>query len=146
MSTAQRVFAWISEHPYVMYGLRKRLFNYSSVCRLIQKELGIKNFDAVLAAVRRHAEKPTVLASTGKEIMDVLRKSFLEVRTGITVTITKTRPRDHQFLHLISSGTFSVVISDKELDIDAIKTHTGVVEVRVKSPPELEKVPGVVAY
>jgi hypothetical protein len=150
MSIAKQVFSWINEHPYIIYALKKDLINYSSLSRLIQKELSIKNFDAVIVAVRRYQKNIETIKSTGKAIIDLLKNSTLEIRTGINVYIVKSLDiktlQKTKHFHLIQGTDATIVITNQELDVDTIKTHKNMIEVKITSPVELETTPGVVAY
>ena len=145
MSIAKDVFRWIDENPFVIYGLKKDVINYSSLARTIQKDMKIGNFDAVIMAIRRYSQKPGILKSDGKNIIKIIRDSSLEVRTGINVYITREKIQGN-FIHLIKSGEFTTIVSDEKLDINSLKMHENVIEVRVKSPVNVEKTPGVVAF
>lgn len=148
MSIAKAVFRWLDEHPYIVYGLKKNIINYSSLSRMIQGDLNIKNFDAVIVAIRRYSEKIDYLKSTGKEIINIIKKSKMEIKTGVNVYIIKSPLyfKEKSYLHIITGNKFSVVISESELDINCVKKHTGVMEVRIVSPLEIETTPGVVPF
>ena len=146
VSIAEQVFEWIECHPYVRLALKKGLVNYSSLAREIQSELSIKNFDAMIVAIRRHYEKLQKVPNIDPgKIRGILNKSQLEIRTAINVYILKgeTPPSlsSSHYSHLIRGSKFSVVITDMKLDIGAEK-HEGLVEVRIRSPEDIETEPG----
>ena len=85
-SIAKQVFAWIRERPYIIYALKKNLINFSSLTREIQKDLEIKNFDAVIAATRRYRDE-IKLTNGGKNIINIIKRSRLEVKTGMVLWI-----------------------------------------------------------
>lgn len=149
-SVAKQVYAWIRQRPFLVYALKKDLVNFSSLAREIQKELAIKNFDAVIVAVRRFQRDIRVLEHSGKEIVNLLRKSRLEIRTGINDYIVRNADRKDvksaKYLHLITGSSVTNIITDEELDADWVRVHKGVVEVKIISPPEIEMTPGVIAY
>ncbi len=149
-SIAKEVCAWIRERPYLSWALKKDLINFSSLSRMIQKDLGINNFDAVIVAVRRYQKEIDVVKSAGKEIMSLLEKSRLEIKTGMNVYIAKPHlVRDlekSEYLHLIKGSNAVTIISEKKLDIDCIKKKENMLEVKIVSPPEVENTVGVTAY
>jgi len=147
MSIAKEVHHWIRERPFIVYALKRSLINYSSLARAIQKELGIKNFNAVIAAVRRF--KQDIVQHTGREIIDALKSSILEIRTGIIVYIVRhseAKELRGRHFHIIRGSEATTIITDTELDIDYIKKYSNLVEVRIKSKKELERIPGFVAF
>ncbi len=149
-SIAKQVFAWIRERPYIVYALKKDLINFSSLARMVQKELNIKNFDAVIVAIRRYQKEIDIVKSTGKEIIDLLRKSRLEIKTGVNVYIVKPYAtkdvEKSKYLHLIKGSSATTIISEEKLDIDYIKKKENMLEVKIISPPEIENIAGVTAY
>ncbi len=150
MSAAKQVFAWIKERPYIVYALKKDLINFSSLARMIQKELNIKNFDAVIVAIRRHQKGIDIVKSTGKEITELLKKSRLDIKTGVNVYIVKAGSAKDiektKCLHLIRGSNASTVITEERLEMDCIKKRENMLEVKIISPPEIENVAGVTAY
>jgi hypothetical protein len=146
-SSAERVFKWLKKYPYIIWALKNDLINYSALARKIQKELEIKNFDAVIVAIRRYQRqlKPIV----DPKINEIIEKSRLDIRTGVNVYILEKSK--HNFLnnmkdfHLIC-GDFTTLITHEKLDVDTIRKHENVVEVRLKSPAQIESMPGFVAY
>ncbi|MBI2971915.1 MAG: ACT domain-containing protein [Candidatus Aenigmarchaeota archaeon] len=149
-SVAKLVYAWLRERPYLVYALKKDVINFSSVSREIQRELGIRNFDAVIVAVRRFQRDIRVLKSTGKELIDLFRRSRLEIKTGVNVYIVRPHAiRDIQksaYLHLVKGSSAVTVLTDYALDIDCIKKKENMLEVKIISPPEIENAIGVMAY
>lgn len=143
---AKQVSSWINEHPYLLYGLKKDVINFSSLARIIQKELQIKNFDAVIVAIRRYQKNIDILKSTGKEILDILKKSRLEIRTGVNVYITKDAKNVTKYDHIIKGSSATTIISSERLDIETIKKKENMLEVKIINPPEIENTSGVVAF
>ncbi|MDI6721842.1 MAG: ACT domain-containing protein [Candidatus Aenigmarchaeota archaeon] len=148
MKIAKQVFSWIKERPYILYALKKDLINYSSLSRMIQKDLEIKNFDAVIVAVRRYQKNIDIIKSTGKEITDLLKKSRLEIKTGVNVYILEPnyKTEDLDYLHMIKGSHATTIITEKKLDVQCIKKSECLIEVKIISPPELESSTGFVAY
>ncbi len=148
-SAAKQVFAWIKERPYIVYALKKDLINFSSLARMIQKELNIKNFDAVIVAIRRHQKGIDIVKSTGKEITELLKKSRLEIKTGVNVYIMKPhaiKDIGKSYLHAIKGSNATTIITDEKMDADCIKKKENMLEVKIISPPEIENITGVTAY
>lgn len=149
-SIAKKVHKWLRGRPYLLYGLKRNLINFSSLTREIQRELEIKKFDAVIVAVRRFQKEAEALGSPGKEIIELLKKSRLELRTGINVYIVNPLEvieiSKSDYSHLISGTSTKTIITNKRLDIKTIKKHENAIEVAITGPEDIEKTPGFVSY
>ena len=148
-SIAKQVFDWLKEKPYIQSTLKQGLINYSALSRVIQKELEIKNFDAVIVALRRY-KKEHVSPSDGKEIIKLLKESKLEIKTGINVFVVKSEVVKYieklKYLHLVKGKSATTVITEEKLDIDYIKKQENLLEVRILSPSTIENNLGFMAY
>jgi len=146
-SIAEQVFVWLEKYPYLLWSLRQDLINYSSLARKIQLELEIKNFDAILVAIRRYKEGFKMVQE--EKITALLKESALEIKTHINVYIVKEIDKSVlnklDFFHLIRGAEVNVLITNKKMDLVCLKKYEGVAEVRIKSPEQIEKIPGVVA-
>jgi len=56
-SVAETTRKYIDRHPSIRDCISKDLVNFSSLSRLIMKEMGVTHEEAVLAASRRYAAK-----------------------------------------------------------------------------------------
>ena len=146
-SIAKKVGAWIKERPYIAYALKKNLINFSSLTREIQKDLKIKNFDAVIAAVKRYRDE-VILKHSDREITDIIRKSRLEVKTGINVYIIKKAEeiKKDKYSHFISGTNSKIIITHEKLNISTIKKYENVIEVTIISPADVEDTAGFISY
>jgi len=171
MNITKQTEKYISEHPSVKDCLKKRLVNYSSLTRLIADELNIdlkKNFDAILIACRRYAEKLRKAVEAEKNILEILKKSKLEVRNKIIAAVIEkdvnfrniielekgVKEKNHEVMHVIEGANAVTIITSLDF-LDEIKDNfknkilkinRDLVEIIVKSPSELENIPGVTAY
>ena len=168
LSAAELTRRYIDRHPSIRDCISKDLINYSSLSRLIMKELGIKNEEAVLAASRRYAMK---LAKTDSEgaILRLFEASRLELKTRICIVVAKNEwivlknledvvkkilAEKSTMQVLQSTNGITVISEDKHLPsitkaigqdhIISIKENLG--EITVKSPPSIEETPGAFAY
>ncbi|HOL07793.1 MAG TPA: aminotransferase class V-fold PLP-dependent enzyme, partial [Methanomassiliicoccaceae archaeon] len=87
-SIAERTRMYIDAHPSIKDCISKDLINYSSLARLIMRDLGIGNEEAVMIACRRYAVKLGRQDHEG-EILRVLRDSRLELKTKIAIITAK---------------------------------------------------------
>lgn len=149
-SIAKKVYAWIEERPYISSSLKKDLVNFSSLSRMIQKEESIKNFDAVIAAVKRYQRDKSKIVSSGEETIRLLKKSRLEITTGVNVYIAGPEEirnvEKTKYLHLVKGSNAVTVISQEKLEINFIKAKENLLEVKIISPAEIERNVGLMAY
>ncbi len=141
-SVAKQVYKWLDEHPYISSVLKKDLINFSSLSRLIQKELATKNFDAILVAIRRYQNDLEDCKVKEDEIVKLLKRSRLEITTGVNVYIARPDAIKHveksKYLHLIKGSDAITVITQERLDIDYMKLKGDMLEVKIVSPVEIE--------
>jgi len=89
-STSELTFEYIQEHPYIKNCLKKGLINYSSLSRLIAKELNLEkktSKEAILIAARRAHEKLKKESINEKKIKSLLKKSEVSIKNKISVLI-----------------------------------------------------------
>jgi uncharacterized protein (UPF0147 family) len=167
-SAAEFTRKYIDRHPSIKDCISKDLLNYSQLSRLIMKETGIKNEEAVLAASRRYAMK---LAKTDSEgaVISLFEDSRLELKTKICIVVAKNEwivlknledvvkkiLADKSTMQVLQSTSAITVISeDKHLPsvIKAIgqehiiKVRENLGEITVKSPARIEETPGAFAF
>ena len=91
-TTAELTEEYIKEHPFIKSCLKKNIINYSSLSRLIAKELNIEkksSKEAILIAARRFKE--SLSPSYEPTIKKVLEGSELEIKNKIiSYTLEKT--------------------------------------------------------
>ena len=161
---------YIAEHPSVKDCVKNKLINYSSLTRQIAKEENIdlkKNFDAILIACRRYAQKIKAEKVREKKIIEVIKQSKIEIKNKIIVVVVeKTIYFDHlidlekeikkkaELFHVIQgTNAITIITADDFLPLikkmfkqKIIETHTDLVEITLKSPKEIEETPGVLSY
>lgn len=166
-SIAERTRTYIDSHPSIKDCISKDLINFSSLARLIMKDMGVKNEEAVMIACRRYAMR-LGKHDHEKEILKVLGNSRLEVKTKICIVTAKN---DWTVLHrlesifrklinekaimqAIQSAQAITIIADEKLKgevVDAVgkenvlKVRQDLVEISVKSPEVIVETSGVYA-
>lgn len=167
-SIAERTRSYIDSHPSIKDCIAKDLVNFSSLARLIMKEVGIKNEEAVMIACRRYAAR-LGRQNHEKEILKVLGDSRLEVKTKICIVTAKN---DWTVLHrleavfrklinekaimqVIQSAQALTIIADEKLKSEVVdtvgkenvlKVRQDLVELSVKSPEVIVDTSGVYAH
>lgn len=167
-SAAELTRKYIDRHPSIRDCISKDLVNYSSLSRLIMKELGVKNEEAVLAASRRYAMKLAKNDSEGA-VMALLERSRLELKTKICIVtaknewivlknledVVKRLLADKSTMQVLQSTNAITVISEnrhlpaiaKAIGQDhIISVKENLAEITVKSPLSIEETPGVFVY
>jgi len=170
MNTTELTIEYIKEHPYIKSCLKKGLINYSSLARLIAKELKIEkktSKEAILIAARRFQDKLKKEISFEKKIKELLSKSEIEIKTKIAVFILEKginldkiddiqkniRKEVGSFYILEGSDNYTIISQDKyasliekKFKLRIIKKHDSLVMVNFKSSKEIEKMKGVLSY
>ena len=165
-STAEITSEYIKEHPEIKSCLKKGLINYSSLARLIAKELNIEkktSMEAILIAARRFQDKLKKESSYEKRIKDLLSKSEIDIKNKMVVyiidknidfnnllIIQKKIREDYGTFYLVEgSDSYTLIIQEKFLGLvkaRVIKKTSDLVLISIKSSKEIEDMPGVLSY
>jgi hypothetical protein len=167
-SIAERTRAYIDAHPSVKDCISKDLINYSSLARLIMKDLSIKNEEAVMIACRRYAVK-LAKRDHEREILRILANSRLEVKTKISIvtakndwtvlqrleTVFQKLINEKAIMQIIQGAQAITIIMDEKLKNEVVNTvgrehvlkvRQDLVEITVKSPERIVETSGVFAF
>jgi hypothetical protein len=168
-SLAERTRAYIDAHPSIKDCVAKGLINYSSLARMIMKDMDIDNEEAVMIACRRYAGRLNTTSDHELSILKILKDSRLEMRTKTCIVTAKNdwtvlHKMDNLFKDLwnensimqcVQSASAVTIIADcmlKERIVDTvgrfniIKIRDNLVEIAVKSPEKIVDTSGVIAY
>jgi len=169
-TTAELTEKYLSEHPSIEDCLKKGIINYSKLSRKISDDLGIEkkiSMEAILVACRRYENKIKNERIIEDRILEVLRKSELEIKNKIIVLIIKkagyldkiidieknVQKKSDTFYAIEGSKVFTIITSEKYLDYlsstlknSVIKASKNLAMIIIKSPKELETTPGVNAF
>jgi hypothetical protein len=167
-SIAERTRVYIDAHPSVKDCISKDLINYSSLARLIMKDLGIKNEEAVMIACRRYAVKLSK-RDHERDILRILANSRLEVKTKICIvtakndwtvlqrleTVFQKLINEKAIMQVIQGAQAITIIADEKLKNEVVnavgrenilKVRQDLVEITVKSPERIVETSGVFAF
>jgi hypothetical protein len=170
MNTAKATEDYVMSHPSVKDCLAKNLINYSKLARIIANELKIdkkSSFEAILIACRRLQEKMKKEKLLESGIMDVLKKSKLELKNKVIavvlakgthyeslIELQKIIKKKSEIFHIIEGANAITIVTNEEF-LSNIKemfrkeilvANKDLVEITIKSPIELETTPGVMGY
>jgi len=173
MNVTKLTAEYVKKHPFVRESLKQNITNYSKLSRVIctnLSELSGEHHEAVLIALRRitsQLQKSVQKNNYSDTISNLLKKTSLTIRNNMVVLILN---KDIKFtriielqkeadllqerIHTIRSENATTLIIPKSLEKKAerlfknnIEKHSDkLVEVVLKSPEQLEKVPGVTGY
>ena len=167
-SIARQVRDYISGRPSITDAIKMGIVNDSALARLVSKELGVRKYDAVLAACRRF---PVGKMKGYREdaVKRMLKKSRIETRTKIA-TITVVQGVDvlqrlgdvveelldeNKICRLIQVSQGTVIIVDegsvprvtrKLREGQVINVGRDLVEITATSPESVEETPGLLAF
>jgi len=169
-STTELTIEYIKNHPNIKSCLKKELINYSSLARLIAKELKIEkktSKEAILVAARRFQYKLKKEFSYEKEIKELLANSETEIKNKINVFILeksidlemideiqkKIRKQMGTFYILEGSNSYILITQEKYSDLiknkfkqKIIKYDNNLVLINLKSSKDIEQTRGVISY
>ena len=168
-SLAEKTRIYIDAHPSIKDCVAKGLINYSSLARMIMKDLELENEEAVMIACRRYASKLSVTTDHELSILSILKDSRLEMRTKTCIVTAKNdwtvlHKMDNLFkdmwnensiMQCVQSASAVTIIADRMLKdrvidtvgrFNLIKIRENLVEIVVKSPEKIVDTAGVIAY
>ena len=167
-SLAEKTRLYIDAHPSIKDCVAKGLINYSSLARLIMKDIGVDNEEAVMIACRRYASKLSITTDHELSILRILKDSRLEMRTKTCIVTAKNdwsvlHKMDNLFKDLwnensimqcVQSASAVTIIADRMLKDRVMDTvgrfnimvRENLVEIAVKSPEKIVDTSGVIAY
>jgi len=168
-SLAEKTRAYIDAHPSVKDCVAKGLINYSSLARMIMKDLNVENEEAVMIACRRYANKLNTTSDHELNILRILKDSRLEMRTKTCIVTAKNdwtvlHKMDNLFkdlwnensiMQVVQSASAVTIIADSKLKgrivdtvgrFNVIKIRENLVEIAVKSPEKIVDTSGVIAF
>ncbi len=168
MNITKETEQYIQQHPSIKDALQLNMINFSKLSRAIQKELGIKNFEAVVIACRRFKEKlQSQHELLEKRLSHLLSTSKMEIRNKVMVVVMekniyfdyildleKSIKKKSETYHVIQgSETITLITSEsfigeinKYFKKHIIKTTKGLIEITLKTEDTVEDTPGWVAY
>lgn len=169
-TTTELTEKYLAEHPSIKDCLREGVINYSKLSRKIAKDLNIEkktSMEAILIATRRYAEKIKKEKIRQEKIMQILKKSELEIKNKIVVVIIQ-RSIPHESLFEIEkkikkqgdsvyaiegTKTYTLITSEKYLDDIQNKFKTRIIKITknqamiiMKNPSGIEETTGFTAY
>jgi len=169
-TTTELTEKYLIEHPSIKDCLKHGIVNYSKLSRKIAKEINIEkkvSLEAILIACRRYEMKLKDANIREKKILDILKRSELEIKNKIVVVIIgkniymekllemekKTRKTADPFYAIEGTKVFTIILSEKYLDDfkklfgrNILKTSKNLTMITIKSPTDMENTPGVIAY
>ena len=166
MSITKLTESYILEHPSIKDCLKNGLINYSSLSRRIASELNLnikKNFDAILIACRRYQRKLKGEEILENKISKILKNSKIEIKNKIIaivlekdiffenlINLEKEIKKRKEIFRIIEGASAITVITTEEF-LESIRKYfknkiivenTNLAEITIKSPKEIEEVPG----
>lgn len=169
-STTELTKEYIKEHPDIKNCLKKKLINYSSLARLISKDLKIEkktSKEAILIAARRFYSEVKTEVNQEKKIKELLKNSELEIKNKMSVLIIekgvnfefldeiqkKIRKDAGAFYILEGSHNFTIITQEKYAELitertekHLLKESKGMVLLNFNTAYEIEDIRGVLSY
>ena len=169
-TTTELTQKYLAEHPSIKDCLKYGIINYSKLSRKIASELNLEkktSIEAILIACRRYELKLKDKHTLEGKILEILKKSELEIKNRIIVVIVdKKIYKDHlfeiekkirisadTFYAIEGTKVFTIISSEKYLsefqtifERNIKKITKNLAMITIKSPRDLEDTPGVISY
>lgn len=169
-TTAELTKQFIDEHSSIKSCLKKGIVNYSSLARLIARELQIEkktSKEAILIASRRYRESLVKDADHEKHIKQLLSNAELVIKNKIGVFIVaknvselslediekKVRSDAGTFYFLEGTDNYTFITQEKYSGLikqkckhHLLKQYAELAIIIIKTPKELEQTKGVLSY
>lgn len=169
-STTELTERYINEHINIKDCLKKGVINYSKLSRKIAKDLGLEkktSMEAILIACRRYALKLSKEKDSEEKVLQILKKSELEIKNKILAAIIdkkiymenlisiekKIRGKADTFYAIEGTSVFTIIVSEKYLEElntlfkhNVVKVSKNLAMITIKSGEDLESTPNVIAY
>lgn len=150
-SVSENVWLYVKGKPYLQEALERGVVNYSALARVIDREMGGEDFEAVKAALRRLKERlGKERRNVEQKVLKVIKASRLEMRDKIAVIISN-RKLDIPVIAVArsASGYTYIVgedVAERTEHKDFLKIQKNLSMITIISPESLEDTPGVLAY
>ena len=150
-SVAENVWLYVKGKPYLQEALEKGVVNYSALARVIDREMGGKDFEAVKAALRRLKERlGKERRNVEQKVLKVIKASRLEMRDKIAVIISNRKLNIPVIAVAKSASGYTYIVGDDAVEKaeckDLLKIQKNLSMITIMSPESLEDTPGVLAY
>ena len=169
-TTTELTEKYLSEHPSIIDCLKNGIINYSKLSRKIAKGISVEkktSIDAILIACRRYELKIKDKKPLENKILQILKKSELEIKNKIIVCVIDKRKyldkiidtekniqkKADTFYAIEGSKVFTIITSQKYLEDLKVLFQNSIIRISqdlamiiIKSPVDLENTPGVNAF
>jgi aspartokinase len=171
-SISQVVTEVVAGDPILRQCVARGIVNYRKLAKLLQpmvsQVLGMDvSVDAIKVALLRFSSKIGKEGGVRREVLDVIAKSSVELRTDITIVVVRSSAISYiaqlltkvvhraRFVAVMQSVVATTIVVDKDTGEELLKSirREDVIDVQrdqaaivIVSPEEIMKVPGVLAY
>lgn len=155
MSISDTVRLYLKNKPYMVEALQSGIVNYSALARMIQRELRLKQYHAVKAALRRHAvELMEKELGIERHAISILRQSTVTIQGGVMIIISDAelgiqsegKMRLSNYYMYLLNKKISLKSLGKRLNQHVVKVHEDASAIIIHSEEKLEAIPGFVAF
>ena len=153
MTVSDIVRMYLKNKPYTLEALENSIVNYSALARIVQRELRIKNYHAIKAALRRYSQELKENSiSIEKHATSIIKSSKITIESGIAVVIS-TSDIDVEKSGKIKLNDYYIYLVPDPSELKYIKKGRGTIKVQenasaitIHSEERLEALPGFVAF
>jgi aspartokinase len=151
MSISDTVRLYLKNKPYVIEALKNGIVNYSSLARIIQRDLHIRQYHAVKAALRRYSiELMDKELGIERHAISILKRSNVTIQSGVKIIIASNELRIDEGSRIKLNDYYIYLVDNdvpvKRLGKSVIRVHENSSAIVIHSDEKLENVPGFVAF
>ena len=146
MSISKQVENILNKEYYYQKAIELDIANFSAIAKKIQEKTG-GNLEAVKVAVMRWSEKHKKAPSQIKDILSILKKSSVSLESNVHAFVLKEKNVDKLKGEKVVGKNFALLITKDPVQIKkSLLRHEEVYNLKLESPPEIEKVIGVIEF
>ncbi len=151
MTISDIVRVYLKNKPYTLEALEAGIVNFSALARVVQKDLRIRNYHAIKAALRRYAiELRKESAGIERHALSILKASTVTIESGIGVAVSMRDVDIRKGSKLRIGDYYVYLVRDRrefgKVKTGAIKLHENASAIAIHSEERLESSPGFVAF
>jgi hypothetical protein len=146
--TSKEVMLYLKRKPYVLEALEQEIINYSALARKIAMELGDANFEAVKTTIIRIAKDiRNKKKQREMKVIKLMSKADFSINNKIaTIHHISSLNIDSIAFSKTPSGYMYFVKENIAKKSTFKKIDYGYAIIHIKSPKEIEDIPGVAAF
>lgn len=147
---ADLVKIYVKQRPYLQETLERGVVNYSALAREINKNLKVSPDAIKVALIRISRKLIKEKRATERKVLSILKHSSLEVKSKVAIIIARVELKIPFIAVAKGPSGWTYVVEESALKKlkrkNIIEIEKNLDLIKIVSPREIEKTPGIVAY